>query len=466
MQSGDRDRIEAALNAVAASLEVITSHLSDVSLSYFHDLNFEALSQIRNHLRHVNGNNHEHNVFFRQSRAQRFEALVSSRNPTLMNVLIHFMQHDFDEIRNRINKYQAFLDSIDSLEMLYQKFIISEGKMAYVKNTAWSYFNFPTYRRKAENLRMLLEQPNNSAHLLEEPAHYHLRTETAIPPGRNDAEFRLWNARVRVFLGLTNTHLNSLQRQDREMVKKIMKTFLPNQTDGHTLIFSKKIHCYLKHSANMHYVILNLQRIIHAVNARQERLQAVIQERFRAQDDDENDELNVRLNKDSVMYYNALEWLTVHFYEHAIEFTKIPIFLDTYREHNGNTVQLIRDLEQIRNYIAHVANLSFASENGQAVGPDQLSNLHRHAAEILQGFQRVQAEWKGLLQSLIDIVPAEKLATFMLPAVQMEESYRRYCGLTGKQLATVGIFGAVAIGTGYYYFGRGVSQVPPHGNTP
>lgn len=464
LQSNEPSQIEAALNAIAATLEIVTVHLSEFSRAYFHDLDFESLSQVRNHLRHVNGDNNHHDAFAAMSRARRFENLIIGQNTILMNAFIHFMRHDFSEIRERVKTYKSFVDAINTPEILYQNFTISTGKITDIKNTLWSYYNFIGYRRNVLNLRTLLEEHDDSNYTQENPVQKALRTRTAITAitvieGRlNEPHLREWNARVRETLDLAKRKIEKIQPvAEKKRIKSAMQRLLPNQEDKTNLtVFSSKIHCYLRYAANIHYAILNLQRIINIKRSIEQNntniLERIIPEssstykHLSKEEQRANDALGCVLKRNSLIRYNVMEWYAVHFYEHLSELIEEKIFLNTYHEHHGDTTQLLLDIEQIRNYVAHVANLKFVNEQGSGINQTDLFNLCQHANDMLEGLQRVQKEWQILLEELIAIIPQEKIQEFSTPQSSGVHN-TRFCGFTYNQLLKgASIMGAVVIG--------------------
>ncbi len=454
LQSNDRNRVQAILNAISATLEIITVHLSDFSSPYFHDLNFDALSQVRNHLRHINGDNNNQDVFSNRSRALRFEMLINGQNPKLMAAIIHFVQHDFAEIRKRINAYYTFVESIDvdNLQALQQRFIESTGRTAYARNTLWSYYNFLNYRRSVSSLCALLEvRDNNQNYPQEGVIHRHLRTTTDITNAHDDTNLRRWNARVRTTLGLTRTYIQSFQPSERRKINEEVKKLLPNQTDlQSTTKYSRRIQCYLRYVANIHYAITTLERIIDTNRTIQQHNDRILREvvpesspsyeLLPREEQARNDNLAREIERNTIVRYNAIEWQVAHFYEHVSNLIENQEFLDTYCEENGNTIQLLLDIEQIRNYVAHVANLSFVNEQGLAANQYQLFDLCQHAPSILEGFQKVHLKWQTLLTKLIAIVPQEKVhqITNQQGNPALVSSNSQYYGLTSKQLLGVG----------------------------
>ncbi len=477
LRSNNPDRIEAALNVIANTLEIV-KRLSKISRAYFHDLDFDStnstLSNIRNHLRHVNGNQENHNAFNCMSRARRYERLVNGQNPLLMSTIIHFMKHDVAELQARIEAYSKFIKDINNPEMLNQKFRISTSQIDYLKNSLWCYYNFFNYHRNSESLHALLKEHDDNNYPEEDIVHRHLRTTTQIEALQtiiinnnydyDDNSLRGWNRRVKTALGINRRYIRDLPQAQREQARAIVRRVLPTE-ENQLLDNSKKIHCYLRHAANIHYAMTTLQRIIYITTTKNQMNSIILRNisslSLRSSNLSEEEKeyyktLYIEHKRNIQIRDNVVEWQVVHFYEHVCSFVRNQIFLKTYGKQHGNTKQLLLDIEQIRNYIAHVANLRFANNQGLATNQDQLFDLCRHAESILQGFQRVQQTWQALLAELIAIIPPahrQIIENQPPPLLATPEEQQNNRLTTAQLLARAGIFGAaaVAIGAGYYF---------------
>lgn len=382
--SGDRSRIEATLNAIAATLEILTTHLSPIARTYFHDLDFDTLAQIRNHLRHVNGDNRQHNTFSQDSRAQRFNALINGNAPKMMKGFLNFVRNDFTEIQLRIKMYSNFLGSLKTSQDLFQQFKLKDSVLEKFKN----------YVRYAKNLRGVLEEKVTTPFSFEDRFEFNIRTKTKIETVKNDITIKAWNERVRKLLKLTKKNIKAIpSRQKREQISASLQQLLP--IDGDDLSFSRKVICYSKYSANLNLVILCLQRII---------------------------ELNDTVFKESdgviviklmdVTRFNAIERNIVHLYEHAIEFINNKTFLEEYCAQNGDTSSLLAEFEQIRNYISHTANPSFASPEGKPTNQNHIFALCEELPSILEGMRRVLKTWQTIITELKNLSGVKKLQEF------------------------------------------------------
>lgn len=469
--SNDGKRIEAVLNAIAATLEIITEHLSEVSRNYFHDLNLNTLQQIRNHLRHVNGDNHTHNVFSEISRAKRFENLMVGQNPKLMQALRRFIRNDFAEIRIRVNQYQSFIEGINTKTALYRSFRRTDGQMEYIRNTLWSYSHFFAYRRNATELYNLLNEAGHVNYQQEAIIQKYLRTNTDINTvtytdnHQYENGLRAWNARVRTELGLNREHMRSLPAPEKARIAEL----LPNRDNRNNNVeLSKKIHCYLRHAGNIHYAIATLQRIIQIQGDIDRLNDQLMQESFNRIAPSLNtaghhspfysDPAHAEIKKNNLIKHSAIEWHAVHFYEHVAELIREPIFKESYHEKGGDTSQLmIFSVEQIRNYIAHVTNLSFVDGRGIGEDSSNLSKLVEQAQPILSTFEQIQEDWQGLLNNLVRMVPQarqQEIEARMQRPTTLAANTNETNSPTSRQLLTgIGFFAAagLAVGAAYYF---------------
>lgn len=123
LRSGDSNRMIAALNSVAAVLEIISSHISTIARSYFSGLDYTALEKIRNHMRHINGNNRYHNAYLPMSRARRFNLLLANQNPVLLQAFVNFVLSVHSTIIGQADNDIVFFNSFQNCEDIRQRFI-------------------------------------------------------------------------------------------------------------------------------------------------------------------------------------------------------------------------------------------------------------------------------------------------------------------------------------------------------
>lgn len=336
----DRLEKEAVLRSIGAIGEALTVHVSEASKKMFEGIDLELLSDIRNHLDHINGDLRKHKASDKESRAFRLEKLLEGRNDAATLLLQKIVDNDIPYIHLQSSSIlKHYKDAIlmpqlpDNYHDYAYNLMVHEEEMELQETVR--------YKESWERVK-------SAADVFE---------RTSIPKTSGLNGFWAFLSLHRFLEDEPDSILNKLKANlhDQKKVKEILYSNDRQHLTNDQKEKLKVLMAVLKVDENVHYLIQTMDRIITVRDFFYSIPKGETTYRFGSSEASHKMDACIK----------SIEFNMISFNEHAQELYENSVFREAYlaRYSAADLASFDAFIAKARKYFAHIGNNAFHGES-------------------------------------------------------------------------------------------------------